>query len=151
MCSIHSFNTMVCPRKGNQHCIQVVRKCPVPCLLLHVHSSQACPVLCLPPNCPTIHIVFNGFKRSIHHIPSASSIWFQWYRAHGVTLYRKTPDCVYTQELIHPLVVWLLIRGCGGEWETGVSYLHRRTVLKRLDPIYIIQRMWETDSWLYPR
>lgn len=85
---------MVCPGKGNQHCIQVVRKCPVPCLLLRPPVLQACPVLCLPPNCPTIHTVFNGFKRSIPH-PQCFKHMVSVIQGPRSPLYRKTPDCVY--------------------------------------------------------
>lgn len=71
-----SFNTMVCPRKGNQHCIEVVHKYPILCCCCTSTVLRPAQSSAFPLTSPTIHIVFNGIKCSIHHIPSASAYSF---------------------------------------------------------------------------
>lgn len=52
------------------HSTELVNKCPLRFLVLHVYQSQDFPGLGLPPNSPTLHIVFREIKCSMPHICS---------------------------------------------------------------------------------
>ena len=67
-----SFNAVVCLRAKciGIHSTELVNKCPLRFLVLHVYQSQDFPGLGLPPNSPTLHIVFREIKCSMPHICS---------------------------------------------------------------------------------